>query len=651
MLMSLPPTPEGFSVNVISLEGDVLGIGVKPDFTIEKIKEIAMKHFYGQDISKPISQFRLIHSSKFKQLIDDKNVDDQEIDEHDELILVEIRPASVKENLSEEALRGPTEETIANATSGLEIKNPPRPIPSVDCPTDFQNEIRKILITLVQASARILMHSSEAGKFYEIIKEKLESRCKPNIDPKVMKTLIEMGYSPKKVITALRLRKSNMTEALEWLIEHQDDPDDNDKDDMTVLVDTNTDINVPGPSSLPGVRKLTLKEACADLFSGDKKVPEINENLINIVNLLLESFRQYKKLNFKPNQKLIESLLEMGFEEKDIIGALKVTGNNQSNACEWLLGERRPSLQDLDVGLDPEGSIYKAIMSNPHIQLSLTNSKMLLAYLSMLETPTSTSVWINDPEVSPVLSQIFKTYSAEKHAIHMNHPAGNIWNVICATRVFTNFCRTMVYYFTSEVVQPPVTLFMGVDKYENEDLIRWGWPEDVWFHVEKHSSAHVYLRLHAGQTIDDIPSTVLEDAAQLVKANSIEGNKMNDVDVVYTMWSNLKKTQGMEVGQVGFHKEKDVRKIHVTKRLNSIVNRLTKTKRSEQVNLRAEREQRDKNEREDKKKLLREQKEREKAEEKRRQEEAEMRSYNSLFNSSNMTSNTENSTYCSIYFN
>ncbi|XP_012230728.1 coiled-coil domain-containing protein 25 [Linepithema humile] len=208
----------------------------------------------------------------------------------------------------------------------------------------------------------------------------------------------------------------------------------------------------------------------------------------------------------------------------------------------------------------------------------------------------------------------------------------------------------MVYYFTSEVVQPPITLFMGFDKHENEELIKWGWPEDVWFHVDKFSSAHVYLRLRHGQTIDDIPSAVLEDAAQLVKANSIDGNKMNDIDVVYTMWSNLKKTQGMEVGQVGFHKDKDVRKIHVAKRLNTIVNRLTKTKRSEEVNFRAEREQRDKNEREDKKKLLREQKEKEKIEEKRRLEEAEMRSYNSLFNSSNMTLNTETSGYDSDDF-
>jgi hypothetical protein len=38
------------------------------------------------------------------------------------------------------------------------------------------------------------------------------------------------------------------------------------------------------------------------------------------------------------------------------------------------------------------------------------------------------------------------------------------------------------------------TIYMGKDKYENEELIRWGWPEDIWFHVDDLSSAHVYLR-------------------------------------------------------------------------------------------------------------------------------------------------------------
>lgn len=38
-------------------------------------------------------------------------------------------------------------------------------------------------------------------------------------------------------------------------------------------------------------------------------------------------------------------------------------------------------------------------------------------------------------------------------------------------------------------------LYMGKDKYENEDLIKYGWSDDLWFHVDKLSSAHVYVRL------------------------------------------------------------------------------------------------------------------------------------------------------------
>lgn len=60
----------------------------------------------------------------------------------------------------------------------------------------------------MQASAKILMYSPDAEKLYDVIKDKLEARCKPETnDPKVVKTLIEMGYPHKKVLKALRLRK------------------------------------------------------------------------------------------------------------------------------------------------------------------------------------------------------------------------------------------------------------------------------------------------------------------------------------------------------------------------------------------------------------------------------------------------------------
>ncbi len=57
----------------------------------------------------------------------------------------------------------------------------------------------------------------------------------------------------------------------------------------------------------------------------------------------------------------------------------------------------------------------------------------------------------------------------------------------------------MVFYYTS---MDGHVIYKGKDKYENEDLIKYGWEEDVWFHVDDLSSAHVYLRLKDGEKWD-----------------------------------------------------------------------------------------------------------------------------------------------------
>jgi predicted ribosome quality control (RQC) complex YloA/Tae2 family protein len=47
-----------------------------------------------------------------------------------------------------------------------------------------------------------------------------------------------------------------------------------------------------------------------------------------------------------------------------------------------------------------------------------------------------------------------------------------------------------MYWFTAS---DGTRLFLGKDKYENEELIAHGWPEDIWFHVDGLSSAHVFV--------------------------------------------------------------------------------------------------------------------------------------------------------------
>ncbi|KZP13930.1 cytoplasmic protein [Athelia psychrophila] len=190
----------------------------------------------------------------------------------------------------------------------------------------------------------------------------------------------------------------------------------------------------------------------------------------------------------------------------------------------------------------------------------------------------------------------------------------------------------MVLFFTSTVVDPPAFLYMGKDKVENEDLIRYAWPQDIWFHVDKLSSAHVYLRMPESMTWDKIPESLLADCAQLVKANSIEGNKKDNLTVIYTPGDNLKKSGDMAVGQVSFHSDKKVKRVHVETRQNVIVNRLNKTKLEKQVDHEQERVDRIKAENIVKRAAAAEKKKADAELARARETEKAARSYDSLFN-------------------
>ena len=39
----------------------------------------------------------------------------------------------------------------------------------------------------------------------------------------------------------------------------------------------------------------------------------------------------------------------------------------------------------------------------------------------------------------------------------------------------------MVFYFKARPDAGDYTIFMGLDKFENEELIKYGFPEDVWW--------------------------------------------------------------------------------------------------------------------------------------------------------------------------
>lgn len=149
---------------------------------------------------------------------------------------------------------------------------------------------------------------------------------------------------------------------------------------------------------------------------------------------------------------------------------------------------------------------------------------------------------------------------------------------------------TMVYFFQIRGGQcegrlaalhlrpEDIICYVGRDKHENEELIRYGWPGDVWFHVDGLSSAHVYFRLQNPEVVassvaglslsssvspaefmipvDCLPEDSVYDMMQICKDNSIAGCKLNSCKIVYTPHSNLKKTFDMEFGAVTYHDTK-----------------------------------------------------------------------------------------------
>lgn len=101
-----------------------------------------------------------------------------------------------------------------------------------------------------------------------------------------------------------------------------------------------------------------------------------------------------------------------------------ITSYNQVAACEWLMSDRRPNSDDLKYGLKENSPVYKAIMADATIQLGLMKPRILFSFMHLLEEPNSMGRWLNDAECSPVLSQIFRIFHSEKHAVFEDDGGG-----------------------------------------------------------------------------------------------------------------------------------------------------------------------------------------------------------------------------------
>ncbi|XP_048469612.1 ubiquitin-associated domain-containing protein 1 isoform X2 [Rhincodon typus] len=360
-------------LHICTMEGAEWLEEVTEETSVESLKERCLKHCAqgGLEDPKTITHHKLIHATSERVLSDTKTVIEENLQDKDVLLLIKKRAPAAPPKMAD--------------VSAEEKKKQEQKAPDKEAIMKFQTELRKILVSLIEVAQKLLALNPDAVELFKKANAMLDEDEEDRVDEAALRQLTEMGFPESRAVKALRLNHMSVTQAMEWLIEHAEDP--------------TIDAPLPGDGAAGGSRAVAR----------DAKPETVNE--IAKQDELTDIFKKIRrKREFRPEPRAMIALMEMGFDEKEVIDALRVNNNQQDAACEWLLGDRKPSPEELDKGIDTESPLFQAILDNPVVQLGLINPKTLLAFEDMLENPLNSTQWMNDPETGPVMLQISRIF-------------------------------------------------------------------------------------------------------------------------------------------------------------------------------------------------------------------------------------------------
>ncbi|XP_031225250.1 ubiquitin-associated domain-containing protein 1 isoform X2 [Mastomys coucha] len=347
---------------------------------------------------KNVTHHKLIHAASERVLSDSKTILEENIQDQDVLLLIKKRAPSPlpkmadvsAEEKKKQEQKAPDKDAILRATANLPACSTDRTAVQTTM-RDFQTELRKILVSLIEVAQKLLALNPDAVELFKKANAMLDEDEDDRVDETALRQLTEMGFPESRASKALRLNHMSVPQAMEWLIEHSEDP----------AIDT----PLPGHAAQAGAGASASTSTSSEAAVGTSVEDEESRDE------LTEIFKKIRrKKEFRADARAVISLMEMGFDEKEVIDALRVNNNQQNAACEWLLGDRKPSPEELDQGIDPNSPLFQAILDNPVVQLGLTNPKTLLAFEDMLENPLNSTQWMNDPETGPVMLQISRIF-------------------------------------------------------------------------------------------------------------------------------------------------------------------------------------------------------------------------------------------------
>ncbi|XP_021477789.1 ubiquitin-associated domain-containing protein 1 isoform X5 [Oncorhynchus mykiss] len=399
-------------IHICTMEGTEWLEEVTEDTTIEKLKEKCLKHYVHGSLEDPktLTHHKLVHAATERILMETKTVSDENLKDKDVLLLIKKRPpppppkmADISaEEKKKQDNKAPDKEAILKATAGLSTRHTDRTVTQHNI---RDTELRKILVSLIEVAQKLLALNPDAVELFKKANAMLDEDDEDRVDETALQQLTEMGFPESRAIKALRLNHMSVTQAMEWLIEHVDDPT---VDTPLPGQDTPGAVGATAPPLVHSISASAFRPSLLRTLSQTSTDDAVTGARQDELTEIFKRIR--RKREFRPDSRAVIALMEMGFDEKEVVDALRVNNNQQDAACEWLLGDRKPSPEDLDKGIDTNSPLFQAILENPVVQLGLTNPKTLLAFEDMLENPLNSTQWMNDPETGPVMLQISRIF-------------------------------------------------------------------------------------------------------------------------------------------------------------------------------------------------------------------------------------------------
>lgn len=403
----------------------------------------SLPHF-SSDIDQLVGKYKLIRARNRTTFQDDDTLLKLGVRNEEEFLLVVRRTDFIP---TEENLKGPTIAEVLAATKHIPLSRTNQSTTNSNVgmlQTDLQQDLRRILISLARASAFVIGSGCCAEKLIALFNQRLVNRRRHQV--RSIETLLEMGFSLDKIHQAMEITKNVFPAALDWLIQNDSSVKLLNCDTPAKTIQTTTIVAGGNEgneaSTSAGDRPPPLAEAEPDIDesantsqagspSGDDASAQQHQDSdeddvqrfrqkVDHVEVLLDIIRQYSDRDVYPTQEMVASIVEMGFNEKNVREALVATRNNQAAACEWLLGNRSKSLTELRDGLPQDSPILQVLLASPQVQISLGNPKMFIALLSMLDNSSTMTMWLSDNDISSVLGHILRTYHEEKHIVAIN---------------------------------------------------------------------------------------------------------------------------------------------------------------------------------------------------------------------------------------